>query len=118
MKFNIKKSIQILERTPKVLNTYLKDLNDDWVFNNEGKNTWNPFDIVGHLVHGEKTDWITRTKILLKNNPKLTFDSFDRFAQIETSKVHLDFAWWFIFSNDRINNASSTASTYSHGIES
>jgi len=86
MKFNLQKSIQILERTPQVLNTYLKDLNDDWIFNNEGENTWSPFDIVGHLVHGEKTDWITRTKILLKNNPKLTFDSFDRFAQLENSK--------------------------------
>jgi hypothetical protein len=86
MKFNLNKSIQILERTPKVLNAYLKDLDKDWVYNNEGENTWSPFDIVGHLVHGEKTDWITRTKILLKNNPKLKFDSFDRFAQIETSK--------------------------------
>jgi len=86
MKFNLNKSIQILERTPKVLNAYLKDLDKDWIYNNQGENTWSPFDIVGHLVHGEKTDWITRTKILLKNNQKLTFDSFDRFAQIETSK--------------------------------
>lgn len=85
MKFNLQKSIQILERTPRVLNTYLKDLDDDWVFNNEGENTWSPFDIIGHLIHGEKTDWIYRAKLILENNPNQKFKAFNRYAQFENS---------------------------------
>ncbi len=53
---------------------------------NEGDNTWSAYDIVGHLIHGEKTDWITRAKIILGNSPNKEFEAFDRFAQYENSR--------------------------------
>ncbi len=86
MKYNISKALEILERTPRILKTYLEDLSNDWVFCNEGDNTWSAFDIVGHLIHGEKTDWIERLKIVLSDSENKTFKPFDRFAQFENSK--------------------------------
>ncbi|MEM8939027.1 MAG: DinB family protein [Bacteroidota bacterium] len=85
MKFNLEQSIDILKRTPEVLKTLLKDLPKEWVRNNEGDHTWSPFDVLGHLIQGEETDWMPRTKIILqrKNKP---FQPFDRFAQLEKSK--------------------------------
>ena len=82
---NLSHSIEILESTPRLLNEWLKNLSDPWLSNNEGENTWSPFDIVGHLLHGEKTDWIPRLRILHENNNG-TFIPFDRFAQFEDSK--------------------------------
>ncbi|MEM6735120.1 MAG: DinB family protein [Bacteroidota bacterium] len=85
MKFNLEQSIDILKRTPEVLKTLLKDLPKEWARNNEGDHTWSPFDVLGHLIQGEETDWMPRTKIILqrKNKP---FQPFDRFAQFEKSK--------------------------------
>lgn len=86
MNFNLNKSIQILERTPSTLLAMLAGIDEDWTSVNEGGETWSAFDIIGHLVHGEKTDWITRTKTILAQGENRTFDSFDRFAQLDTSK--------------------------------
>ena len=86
MTFELEHSYKILENTPMVLISLLGDLPDDWILKNEGEDTWSPFDILGHLVHGEKTDWLTRTKIILSDSKEKTFDSFDRFAQIKDSK--------------------------------
>ncbi|MEO1254422.1 MAG: DinB family protein, partial [Bacteroidota bacterium] len=86
MQYDIKKSIEILERTPIVLTHLLSGLNDDWIINNEGENTWSPFDVVGHLIHGEEVDWLVRTKIILAHGESKTFEPFDRFAQFEKSK--------------------------------
>lgn len=86
MKFDLSKSILILERTPTVLNSLLRDLPSDWVSPNEGEDTWSPYDVIGHLVHGEKTDWLTRTKIILSKGDHKNFKPFDRFAQFEDSK--------------------------------
>lgn len=86
MNFTINKSIEILERTPQVLTTLLLDLSLAWTSANEGGETWSAFDIVGHLIHGEKTDWIPRAKIILSNNKNKAFESYDRFAQFEESK--------------------------------
>ena len=85
MNFNLEKSILILERTPAVLEQLLSGLPDEWVMNNEGSDTWSPYDIVGHLIHGERTDWIARTKIILNENHK-TFPVFKRTAMFEESK--------------------------------
>lgn len=85
MKFSLEKSIPILERTPEVLKQLLLDLDDEWVTRNEGPDTWSPYDVVGHLIHGEKTDWIPRTKIILEHGEKKPFTPFDRFAQFEES---------------------------------
>ena len=86
MKFNLILSIQILERTPLVLETLLSNLSDEWIQNNEGENTWSPFDVVGHLIHGENTDWIPRLEIILGNDKDKRFVQFDRFAQFNDSK--------------------------------
>ena len=86
MSFSIDKSIEILERTPVVIETMLKGISKDWVTKNEGPKTWSAFDIVGHLIHGEKTDWIPRMEIILSNKTNKKFVPFDRFAQFKNSK--------------------------------
>ena len=86
MKFNLSEAQLILSKTPLLLSQLLSELPEKWVKNNEGENTWSPYDIVGHLIHGEKTDWITRAKIILENSPDNSFEPFDRFAQFENSK--------------------------------
>lgn len=86
MSFELNKSLTILKRTPEVLETLLKDLPENWTMHNEGGKSWSPFDVVGHLIHGDKTDWIERTKIILFEGPDKTFTPFDRFAQFEESK--------------------------------
>jgi len=86
MTFDLNKSISILENTPMVLKSLLSGLSEDWTHVNEGPETWSPFDVVGHLVHGEKTDWIPRIQIILQQEGIKEFESFDRFAQYEESK--------------------------------
>lgn len=86
MKYSIDKALEILDRTPKILKIYLENLSDQWVYCNEGPGTWCAFDIVGHLIHGEKTDWIPRLKIVLNDSVNNTFEPYDRFAQFEESK--------------------------------
>ena len=86
MEFNLEESIEILERTPFVLESLLSELSDDWTMQNEGGDTWSPFDVVGHLIHGENTDWLPRTKIILAQGGDKNFVPYDRFAQFENSK--------------------------------
>jgi uncharacterized damage-inducible protein DinB len=64
----------------------LEDLPDTWIRANEGPETWSPFDIVGHLIHGERTDWMERVDILLTHGESRPFTPFDRFAQFEASR--------------------------------
>lgn len=86
MNFDLAKSIEVLERTPDVLIVMLQNISADWTSNNEGIETWSVYDIIGHLIEGEKTDWIPRMEIILSDKLDKTFEPFDRFAQIETSK--------------------------------
>lgn len=86
MKYNIDNALEILERTPQILKTYLENLSDDWIYCNEGGETWSAFVVVGHLIHGEKTDWTTRLKIVMSDKGNKIFHPFDRFAQFEASK--------------------------------
>lgn len=86
MQFELNKAISILERTPAILTAYLGELSPDWTHQNEGGETWSAYDIVGHLIHGEITDWIPRTKVILSNNTDKRFVEFDRFAQFKNSK--------------------------------
>ena len=81
MTFKIEKAIEILERTPLTIETLLKGISEEWLKSNEGENTWSPYGIVGHLIHGEKTDWITRARIILSGSENKTFIPFDRYAQ-------------------------------------
>jgi len=86
MNFNLEKSLEILERTPRVLRDLLTGLSDEWTSNNEGENTWSPYDVIGHLIHGEKTDWMQRVTIILNEEGDKKFAPFDRFAQFGESK--------------------------------
>ncbi len=86
MEFTINKSIAILEKTPGVIEKMLSNLPDDWIILNEGGETWSPYDIVGHLVHGERSDWIQRLEIILSKNEDKKFIPFNRFAQFTESK--------------------------------
>jgi hypothetical protein len=76
----------VLSRTPAVLRALLWDLPDPWVRGTEGPDTWSPFDIVGHLIHGERTDWMARAEIILAFGEKRPFTPFDRFAQFTASR--------------------------------
>jgi len=86
MKFDLQKSIEILERTPLALTSMLTGLSDDWICAHEGPGTWSPYDVVGHLIHGEKTDWIARLNVIMSDGAPGTFEPFDRFAQFKVSK--------------------------------
>jgi hypothetical protein len=86
MKYDHKKACEVLERTPAVLKALLANMDDEWIVNNEGPETFSPFDVMGHLVNGEKTDWRPRITMILEYGNSKTFVSFDRFAQYEESK--------------------------------
>jgi hypothetical protein len=83
--FSVSGAMQILERTPNVVRSMLAGLSDDWT-NGGTEDNWAPFDIVGHLIHGEVTDWIPRAEIILRQGDDRTFIPFDRMAQFELSK--------------------------------
>ena len=86
MNFELNKSIELLERTPAAYKALFYGLSSEWGIINEGDKTWSAFDIIGHLIHGEKTDWIPRARIILSKLNDKTFEPFDRFAQEEISK--------------------------------
>src|SRR3979411_2130687 len=84
--FDLAEVIAVLSRTPAALDALLRGLPDIWVRGNEGKDTWSAFDIVGHLIVGERTDWMPRARIILENGEARPFDSFDRLAQAKQSQ--------------------------------
>lgn len=86
MRFDLDTSIALLERTPGVLRTLLSGLPDPWIIGTEGPDTWSPYDVVGHLIHGERTDWMARLDIILGDGPDKRFVPFDRFAQFHESR--------------------------------
>jgi hypothetical protein len=86
MAHNLDHTVQLLARTPPTLDALLRDLPQTWTSVNEGENTWSAFDIVGHLIHGERTDWMPRAKMILQFAETRAFDPFDRFAQARESE--------------------------------
>src|SRR6266849_9639299 len=84
--FSLAEAIAVLSRTPATLNALLRGLPNIWVRCNEGKDTWSAFDIVGHLIVGERTDWMSRARIILENGEARPFDPFDRLAQARESQ--------------------------------
>ena len=86
MNYSLIKSYEILDRTPAVLQALLAGLSDDWIMNNEGPETFSPYDVVGHLIHGEKTDWTTRMKMIMEFGNTKTFVRWNREAMYEESK--------------------------------
>jgi hypothetical protein len=79
-------AVAVLTRTPAALDALLRGLPDGWLAANEGGSTWSPFDVVGHLIHGERTDWIPRVRMVLDHGQARPFEKFDRFAQFEESQ--------------------------------
>lgn len=79
-------TISLLAHFPNALNALLRDLPETWTFQNEGENTWSAFDVVGHLIHGERTDWMPRVKTILQFGETRTFEPFDRWAQAGESR--------------------------------
>lgn len=90
MNFDIDRSIEVLSATPGTLVSLIGDLSDAWVINEHdsetGEQPWAPYDVIGHLIHGELTDWIPRARIILEQGDDPTFVPFDRFAQFENSR--------------------------------
>jgi uncharacterized damage-inducible protein DinB len=86
MEFDLAQTMAVLNRTPAVLNTLLRDLPDVWTEQNEGEKTWSAFDVVGHLIHGERTDWIPRAERILEFGDGRPFEPFDRWAQEKESR--------------------------------
>jgi len=85
-KFSMAEAITLLTRTPATLNALLSGLPDIWVRGNEGNDTWSAFDILGHLIVADRTDWMPRVRTILEHGEARPFDPFDRFAQIRESK--------------------------------
>ena len=79
-------AVSILSRTPAVVDALLRGLPDGWIAAHEGGDTWSPFDIIGPLIHGERTDWVPRARIILEHGEARAFDTFDRFAQFARSE--------------------------------
>lgn len=79
MDFDLEQSIDVLARTPPTLNELLKGLTEPWIRGAEGPDTFNAFDVVGHLIDGEETDWIPRARIILARGPTPQFEPYDRF---------------------------------------
>src|SRR5258706_13541254 len=75
----------VLMRTPRTLDTLLRDLPEAWTTATESPGTWSPYVVIGHLIHGEKTDWMPRLAIILEHGPSRAFDPFDREAQFRDS---------------------------------
>jgi hypothetical protein len=86
LRFDPAEAVPVLARTPAVLRALLAGLPDQWVRADEGIGSWTPFDVVGHLIHGERTDWIPRAEIIRSHGAAPTFDVFDRVAMFEASR--------------------------------
>jgi len=86
MEHDLQHTIALLSRTPDALNALLRDLPETWTLRNEGENTWSVFDVIGHLIHAERTDWMPRAKIVLQFGETQPFAPFDRGAQERESQ--------------------------------
>jgi hypothetical protein len=83
--FAMEEAVAVLARTPPTLDALLRGLPDGWIVAHEGGESWSPFDVIGHLIHGERTDWVPRVRIILDHGEARAFDKFDRFAQFGDS---------------------------------
>ena len=92
MQFSLERSYEILDKNAAVLQHYFQGLPDEWVMPNEGPETFSPYDVVGHLIHGEKTDWTARMKMILEFGNTKTFVRWNRVAMYEESKGKLSAA--------------------------
>lgn len=84
--FSLADAAALLRRTPRTLEAMLGDLPEPWAHGDEGPDTFSPFEVVGHLIHGERTDWMPRLRLILERGPDVTFEPFDRFAHRVASR--------------------------------
>ena len=87
MQFKLPEATQILQRTPTTLTAMVAGIPEAWLKANEGAGTWSCYDVVGHLIHGELTDWIPRVRIILEHGESRAFEPFDRFAQFREDQT-------------------------------
>jgi hypothetical protein len=86
MQHDLQATVALLARTPTTLDAFLRNLPETWTHRNEGEKTWSVFDIVGHLIHGERTDWMPRARMILQFGENQAFEPFDRLAQERESQ--------------------------------
>ena len=86
MNHNLQQTIALLTRTPASLDSLLRDLPEAWTLGNEGENTWSAFDVLGHLIHAERADWMPRAKMVLEFGETRTFEPFDRWGDIREGR--------------------------------
>lgn len=86
MEFRFVDALPVLRRTPTVLRGLLLDLPGPWIQATEGPGTWSPFDVVGHLIHGDRTDWMPRVEHILRHGDAVPFPAFDREAMFVASR--------------------------------
>ena len=86
MQQDLDKTIAILTRTPSALDALLRGLPDEWTRRNEGADSWSPFDVVGHLIYGERTDWMPRARMILEFGESREFEPFDRWGHVQESE--------------------------------
>jgi len=86
MEHNLPDTISLLARTPTVLDALLRDLPETWTLRNEGENSWNAFEVVRHLINGERTDWMPRVRMVLRSGEAQTFEPFDRWGYLRESQ--------------------------------
>src|SRR5687768_5767027 len=84
--FDLAEAMAVLARTPPTLDALLRGLPEGWIQAHEGGETWSPYDVIGHLIHGERTDWLARVRIILEHGEARPFDKFDRLAQFGASQ--------------------------------
>lgn len=85
-RFDLQAGIAVLERTPVTLREMLAGLPAQWTMVDEGPDTWSPYVVIGHLVHGERADWVPRARIILEQGDNRRFEPFDRLAQFRESE--------------------------------
>lgn len=86
MEHNLEHTVSLLARTPAALDALLRDLPETWTLRNEGENTWSAFDVVGHLIHADRTDWMPRARMILQFGETRAFEPFDRWGQARESE--------------------------------
>lgn len=117
MNFSTHEAIEILSRTPGALRAMLSGLSDTWIKTTEGGKTWSAFDVVGHLIHGEETDWIPRLRIILEFGESKPFPTFDREAQFEKSKGKTLSELLDKFGRLRVENIGTLKQILAKGID-
>ena len=114
MQFDLTHAAEVFTRTPRVLDAMLRGVSEPWVRNNDGPETFSPFDVVGHLIHGERADWMPRLHLILQHGESRAFEPFDRYAMYEASKGRSIVQLLDTFAELRAANVRGAAATGSH----